>query len=75
METIHIVQPFDRVKRGLMPRQVLQFKTGDEAARRAELLADKHAGVIAYSMAVDEEGGDYGAPRVLFRTGEVPDLG
>jgi hypothetical protein len=57
-----------------MPRLVLQFKSGDEAARRAALLADKHAGVIAYSMDVDEEGGDYGAPRVLFRVGDVPEL-
>lgn len=74
-ETIHIVQPFDRIKRGLMPRQALQFKTGQEAANRAELLASNHAGVVAYSMDVDEEGGDYGEPRVLFSAGEVPELG
>lgn len=74
METIHVVQPFDRAKRGLVPSQVLQFKTADEAARRAGLLADKHAGVVAYSMDVDEEGGEYGTPRVLFESGEVPEL-
>lgn len=74
METINVVQPFDRAKRGLVPCQVLQFKTADEAARRAGLLADKHAGVVAYSMDVDEEGGDYGTPRVLFESGEVPEL-
>jgi hypothetical protein len=75
METIHVVQPFDRVKKGLIPsRQVLQFKTADEAARRAALLADKHAGVVAYSMDVDEESGEYGTPRVLFESGEVPEL-
>ncbi|HEV2540234.1 MAG TPA: hypothetical protein VGU03_11055 [Frateuria sp.] len=73
-ETIHIVQPFDRIKRGLMPRQALQYKTGQEASRRAELLASAHAGVVAYSMDVDEEGGDYGQPRVLFTAGEVPEL-
>ena len=74
METIHVVQPFDRVKKGLMPRQVLQFKTGDEAARRAGLLADKHAGIVAYSMDVDEDGGDYSVPRILFQAGDVPEL-
>ncbi|HEU0197856.1 hypothetical protein [Rhodanobacter glycinis] len=74
METIHVVQPFDHAKQGLKAGQVLQFKTGDEAARRAALMADKHAGVIAYSMDVDEEGGDYGTPRVLFQSGEVPEL-
>ena len=74
METIHVVQPFDRVKNGLKPSQVLQFKTADEAARRAGLLADKHAGVVAYSMDVDEDSGDYGTPRVLFESGDVPEL-
>jgi len=74
METIHVVQPFDRVKNGLKPSQVLQFKTADEAKRRAGLLADKHAGVVAYSMDVDEDSGDYGAPRVLFESGDVPEL-
>jgi hypothetical protein len=52
----------------------LQFKTADEAARRAGLLADKHAGIVAYSMDVDEESGDYGTPRVLFQSGDVPEL-
>ncbi len=74
METIHVVQPFDRVKSGLKPGQVSQFKTADEAARRAALMANKHAGVVAYSMDVDEESGDYGTPRVLFESGDVPEL-
>ena len=74
METIHVVQPFDQVGRRLVPGQVLQFKTADEAARRAERLAEKHAGIVAYSMDVDEDGGDYGAPRVLFQSGDVPEL-
>lgn len=74
METIHVVQPFERVRNGLKPGHVLQFKTADEAARRAERLADKHAGIIAYSMDVDEDSGDYGTPRVLFKSGDVPEL-
>ncbi|WP_426687453.1 hypothetical protein [Rhodanobacter ginsengiterrae] len=74
METIHVVQPFDRVGNGLKPGQVLQFKTAAEATRRAGLLAGKHAGVVAYSMDIDEEGGDYGTPRVLYESGDVPEL-
>lgn len=74
METIHVVQPFDRGKNGLKPGQALQFKTADEAARRAGLLAGKHAGLIAYSMDIDEDSGDYGTPRVLFQLGEVPEF-
>jgi hypothetical protein len=74
METIYVVQPFDRATKGLVPGQVSQFKSADEAARRAERLAEKHAGVIAYSIDVDEESGEYGTPRVLFKAGEVPEL-
>ena len=74
METIHVVQPFDQGKQGLVPGQVSQYKHADEAARRAERLADKHAGIIAYSMDVDEESGEYGKPRVLFKSGDVPEL-
>ena len=74
METIHVVQPFDQGKAGLIPGKALQFTTADEAARRAERLADKHAGIIAYSMDVDEDSGDYGTPRVLFQSGDVPEL-
>lgn len=74
METIHVVQPFDRIKKGLMPRQVLQTKTAEEAAARAERIAGQHAGVVAYSMDVDELAGDYSEPRVLVMLGEVPEL-
>jgi len=74
METIHVVQPFDRVRNGLKPGQVLQFKTADEATRRAGSLAGQPAGIVAYSMDVDEDSGDYGTPRVLFESGDVPEL-
>ncbi len=74
METIHVVQPFDLGNKGLAPGQVSQYKSADEAARRAERMADKHAGIIAYSMDVDEESGEYSKPRVLFKSGDVPDL-
>lgn len=74
-ETIHVVQPFDRQKGGLIPRMAAQRATGQEAAALAQRLAGQHAGVVAYSMEVDEEAGDYSDPRVLFTAGEVPELG
>ena len=39
-----------------------------------EAQADKHAGIVDYSMDVDEDSGDYGTSRVLFEPGEVPGL-
>ena len=73
-ETIHVVQPFDRQKGGLMPRMASQRATGQEAASLARRLASNHAGVIAYSMDVDEDAGDYSDPLVLFTAGDVPEL-
>jgi hypothetical protein len=75
METIHLVQAFSRGKRGaLVADKPQQYKTAEEAERRAGRMVDGVAGVMAYSMEVDEESGDYGTPKVLFSAGEVPDL-
>lgn len=75
METIHIVQPFVKPPRqGFLPKLPLQFKSAEEAARRAALIAPSYAGVIAYSMEVDEEAGEYSEPVILLQAGEVPDL-
>ena len=41
---------------------------------RAETIAPQYAGVVAYSMDLDEVGGESSTPRVLFCAGEVPEL-
>jgi len=74
VETIHIVQPFARARASLVPAAAQQFSSPDAAATRAEVIAPQYAGVVAYSMDVDEAGGEYGTPRILFRKGDVPDL-
>lgn len=74
METIHLVQPFDRTRSGLLPRKPVQLESAELALARAEREAEACDGVIAYSMDVDEVGGEYSDPRVLFKAGEVPDL-
>lgn len=74
-ETIHIVQPFARpARQGFMPKLPQQFATAEEAAQRAEVIASSYAGVIAYSMDVDEDAGEYSDPRVLARYGELPEF-
>ncbi|MET0331329.1 MAG: hypothetical protein ABW154_07855 [Dyella sp.] len=75
METIHLVQAFSRGKRGaLVADKPQQYKTAQEAERRATRMVESVAGVLAYAMEVDEESGEYGAPQVLFTAGEVPEL-
>lgn len=74
METIHIVQPFQRVRTALMPALAQQFKSAEAAARKAEAVAGDYAGIVAYSMDVDDVGGDYSRPVVHFKAGDVPEL-
>lgn len=47
----------------------------DRAVRTARALADKHSGVIAWSMEANVDLGEYGPPTVLFQAGDVPDRG
>ncbi len=46
----------------------------DRAIRTARALAAKHAGVIAWSRDADPSLGEYGPPRTLFVSGDVPDM-
>lgn len=57
-----------------MPAAAQQFSSPDAAATRAEIIAPQYAGIVAYSMDVDEAGRKYSTPRMLFRAGEVPDI-
>ena len=52
----------------------IQFETADRAVRKARELADKHAGVIAWSRTADPDIGEYGDPEELFRSGEIGDI-
>ena len=46
----------------------------DRAVRVVKALADKHAGVIAWSREANPQIGEYGPPTVLFQSGSVPDM-
>lgn len=52
----------------------MQFETADRAVRKARELADKHAGVIAWSRTADPDVGEYGDPEELFRSGDIGDI-
>jgi len=46
----------------------------EKAIRLAQGLADKHAGVIAWSRTAVPNLGEYGDPEILFQAGEISDL-
>jgi len=73
MATMYMVQSFQLKGRKLEaagpPRLA---KTAEAAIAAAERLAPTRAGVIAYSQEADVETDTYDEPRVLFKTGTLP---
>lgn len=50
------------------------YQSKDRAVRQAKLLADQHAGVIAWSREANVDVGEYGEPITLFQAGDIPDM-
>lgn len=67
------VQPFTRAARqGLLPKLPQQFNDPNEATTKVAAIAGKYTGVIAHTMDVDEDCGEYSDPRFLLQIGSVP---
>ncbi len=72
-KTLYIVQQFEKQGRRLVQGQQMDFKTADEAIKRAERDAGRAAGVIAVQQTVDTETGEVlEEPIILAQHGEVP---
>jgi hypothetical protein len=71
-----VVVAFDRGEDGeLFPAfGPADQQSEDRAIRTAKGLADKHAGVIAWSREAHPDAGEYGPPTTLFVAGDVPDM-
>ncbi|MGX8009027.1 hypothetical protein ACVDG8_008420 [Mesorhizobium sp. ORM8.1] len=71
-----VVVAFDRSDDGdLFPMYGPTDQQSEERAiRTARALAGKHVGVIAWSRDADPALGDYGPPKTLFVSGDVPDM-
>lgn len=52
----------------------IQCDNSEKAIRIARGLAEKHAGVIAWSRAALPDLGEYGEPEILFQAGEIGNL-
>lgn len=72
-----VLAAFDRDDEGnLYPAfEARQIPDEARAVREAKTIADKHAGVIAWSRSADPAVGEYGEPKVLYQHGEVPEMG
>ena len=72
-ETIHVVQAFIAGRgQALKSEQPIKCASAAEAQRRAERLSDFRLGVVAFTMTVDAELGDYDEkPTILFKSGRM----
>ncbi|MDB5552812.1 MAG: hypothetical protein JWL86_2796 [Rhizobium sp.] len=71
-ETAHFVQTFKKQGKRLVASQPQPFKTPDQARLRGLRAADSAAGVVVFSVTGEPEFGEFDAPVVLARYGEVP---
>ncbi|MDR7034470.1 hypothetical protein [Mesorhizobium sp. BE184] len=71
-----VVVAFDRGEDGeLFPAFGPADQQSEERAiRTAKALASKHVGVIAWSREANPDIGEYGPPKTLFVSGDVPDM-
>lgn len=76
MPKLIVVMAFDRDEDDeLQPAfDPMEQQSEERAIRTARALADKHAGVIAWSREANPTLGEYGEPTTLFVSGDVPDM-
>lgn len=76
MPKLIVVMAFDRDSEGeLQPAfDPMEQQSEERAIRIAQALAPKHAGVIAWSREANPALGEYGEPKTLLVSGEVPDM-
>ncbi len=67
-----VIQGFNKQGRRLVPDQPSKALNADDAINGARRLAERRAGVVAYSIEVDSEVDYWGDPTILYKTGEVP---
>ena len=71
--TVFIAQGFTQKGRRLMADPAIPCRTGEDAIRRAERLAEIRVGAVAIQQTIDSETGEIDDnARILFRAGSLP---
>lgn len=76
MPKLIVILAFDYDDEGNLVEAIEPQEASSEAAaiNRAKRLAEKHAGVVAWSREADPDLGDYGDSVELFRAGDVGEI-
>ncbi|WP_117193357.1 hypothetical protein [Rhizobium terrae] len=69
-----IVLPFKKVRGTIAPGEMRAASNAASAEKIARAMAERFAGVAAYSVQVDMESGDMSDPKVLWQSGEIADI-
>lgn len=71
-----VVLAFDLDAEGDLRPAIEPIEKQSEMAARvtAALLANKHAGVIAWKRSAQPDQGEFGQPEILFQRGAVPEM-
>ena len=71
-----VLAVFDRDEEGILHPAFEPREMPDErrAVATAQMMALRHAGVIAWSRTANPAAGDYGPSQILFQSGDLPDL-
>jgi hypothetical protein len=68
----YIVQSYHQQGRKLVADQARKLNSAEAAIDGAKRLADRKAGVVAYSIIYEPESDVTGEPRILFKAGKLP---
>ena len=72
VSTKHIVQPYRKEGKRLVPDQPREFGSAESARLVVQLTATKKAGVVTYSVTGELEEGIIDETVILYRFGRVP---
>lgn len=72
METLYVVQGFHGVGQGMVAGKPILHAMEQLARTRAEALAGQCDGVLVYAQDADVDRGEYSAPVILAKYGDVP---
>lgn len=70
----HIIIPYRKTKGGMVPGEMRPASNPESARRIATAMAQRFAGVAAYTVQVDTETGDMTDPALIIKHGTVPEL-
>lgn len=72
-KTTFYVQTFEKKGNRLIQAALREFKSADDAKQKGAYAAERHVGVLVYSIDADKDANDWDDPVMIANYGEVPE--